>query len=58
VSRPEGYEEQSKSAFATLKDCTEDAKAHGYSVWNSKSRRQGETLADSLTRRWSNFGKT
>ena len=40
VVDPEGSEQVSERTFKTLKECTEDATAHGYVVWRSDNERR------------------
>ena len=40
VVNPDGTEETSDCTFATLKECTDDATAHGYVVWKSENERR------------------
>ena len=43
VRKPEGDLESSHTTFATLADCTADARARGYVMWNSEEERRRET---------------
>jgi len=40
VVDPEGDEHVSDRTFKTLKECTEDAVAHGYVAWKSEDERR------------------
>jgi hypothetical protein len=40
LTRADGTEERSAATFTTLKDCADDAVAHGYGTWKGEERRR------------------
>lgn len=39
LTRPDGSEERADRNFKTLKQCADDAIAHGYGAWKQEERR-------------------
>jgi hypothetical protein len=50
VRFPDSREESSVTAFRTLKDCADDARAHGYVVWRGADRRRSKPTSPSSNR--------